>query len=137
MIFTEEEDRRATRDRDRLLERVKRVTREYSTSISGETVDLLRVVWTSMLAAVAASGHHSNGVDGATYAFAHGGRMGNTWSPMPSSPCGRLVATADTMRELAWDSPAATDRKVVARAADLLGRIPKIADDRQRRLICR
>jgi len=128
MLRSDEKNGRAVRSDHHLVERIKRMTREYSAPISRETVDLLRLVWTSMLSTVPASAPSSLGPDTAGYLFAHGGRSGCTWSPPRSSPCGRLVATAAAMSELASDAPLQTEHKVVALATDLLARIPRIVE---------
>jgi hypothetical protein len=110
-IYFEETQRKTPMDRARLTERIKSLVHEYSAPVSGETVELLRVAWTSMLVNVAAFGRPSGGVDGARYHFAHGWLSGSTYSPTLASRCGKLVAVGDAIGELAWDAPAGTDRR--------------------------
>ncbi|HEV2653240.1 MAG TPA: hypothetical protein VGU69_18395 [Rhizomicrobium sp.] len=90
------------------------ITADLATDILG--------VWKGMLLRVHTQ-VDSEGVDGAIYFFSMmidgQPHIGQTWSPLPSSPPGKLVSLANAMRDVCrWNRPHALDR-VTAITADL------------------
>jgi len=115
----------------------KQATRSASVHISRETARVLREVWTEMLLATRHKREPVLGFDGVSWHFATwtrgiGARSGQIWSPPGKSFGGRLVALAESLRELATGASAnrvAEEEQMRSAAAALLAELRAAQQD--------
>lgn len=93
--------------------------------ISADAALTLAGAWRRMLDAVRSRDEMEVGLDGTTYSFSmgSGGRQlrGETWSPEPRTPAGRLARIAEAMRDYCLERREDALRSLLAAARELPG----------------